>query len=66
MNQNQVMELNLNISDVALLGSASSINKSNEVISTFKVSLDNLKLYREAFHGCLRDQQCKKKVNFNR
>ena len=55
-NQHDIMELNLNISDAALLGSGSSINKSNEIISTFKVSLNNPRLYKEAYNGCRRDK----------
>ena len=52
------MELNLDISDAALLGSGSSVNKSNEIISTFKVSLNNAKLFQEAYNGCKKDTKC--------
>ena len=50
------MELNLDINDVALLGSGSSISKSNEIISTLKVSLNNAKLYKQAYDRCLKDE----------
>ena len=59
------MELNLDISDAAFLGSGSSINKSNEIISTFKVSLSNPKMFKEAYNACKRDTKCNQNVISN-
>lgn len=58
MNPNNVMELNLDINDVSLLGSGSSIVKSNEVLSTLKVSLNNGKIFKQAYEQCLKDKEC--------
>ena len=62
MGPGDVMELNLDINDVSLLGSGSSIVKSNEVISTLKVSLNNAKIYKQAYDQCLKDPVCFKNV----
>ena len=56
------MELILDISDAALLGSDSSITKSNEIISNFKVSLNNPQLFNEAYKACKRDLKCYRNV----
>ena len=62
-NQHDMVELVVDISDVELKGSSSSVDKMAEVISTFKLTLDTFKIKKDAYASCKKNARCSKVVS---
>ena len=53
-----MLELPIDLSDVSIKGSTSSINKTEEIISKFQVVLDYRKMAYDAYMECTNIQNC--------
>lgn len=58
LNSHNLLEMQFNLSDAVLLGSGDSIDQIPEVVSTYQVQFNHVKLNRDAYLSCLRNQKC--------
>ena len=58
-------ELQLNISDAALKGSDNNTQLSEELINKYQLHVDSLKIYKDAYNLCLKDDKCNSIVGAN-
>ena len=61
-NEHDVLELQFNLTDVALLGSEESFKKTEEVINTLRVTFDKEALEEHSLVQCMENTACKSKV----
>jgi len=57
-----MIEAHLNLSDVDLMGSGSSLEKMKEVISRLHVKFNNFKLDQKGYESCKSNKVCKEAV----
>ena len=58
-NKHNMLELNFNLSDTVLSGSGDSIEPMEEVLPRFQLSLDELKVKKDAFETEMLDEDIK-------
>lgn len=62
MNRHGMLELVINTTDVYLLGSQSSYDRTKEVSNKFQIRLNRRKIAKDAYLTCLSKDTCKNNV----
>lgn len=62
-NKHQLMELQFNLTDAELLGSADSFSQQPELTSRYQLYFNRFMLNKNAYHECQQNKICQEVVN---